>query len=257
MNNEVNNNEVNNVTPPVDQNPTPVENVTPVEPVPTTEVPVAETTPEVAPVQTESAPVEAAPVESAPAEATPAPVAVPAEAPAETPAEPRLVQIKPNIGGGSLTPDNSNGTVVAAKKQSIIPVIVLIVALIGLVISSFWLYNELTHKDNTTNTKLEKLPFSGASASRGTTTTTVAGETETTTTVAGEENGTTTNVVKYPNFIGKTVEEATTWANENGIEIKVESAIAEKFESGTIVRQSGEADTPVALDQPFTITVAI
>ena len=234
MNNDVNNNELNNVSPTVDQNSTPVE------------TPVAEATPEVAtPVQTETAPVE--PTTEAPAE-------TPAE---PTPAEPRLVQIKPSIGGGSLTPNTSTGsTVVAGKKQSIVPVIVLIVGLIGLVISGFWLYNELNHKDDTTSKpNVEKLPFSGAFNPSVTTTTPTTNETETTTTVAAGE--TVTNaIIKYPDFKGKTVDEVTKWASELGIEVKVETVTEEGAQAGTVVRQNREADAVVNDDEAFVIYVA-
>ena len=248
MNNEVNNNEVNSVS-----STTPAENVTPVEPVPTpVETPVTETTvtETPTPVQTESAPVEA-PTEAPVVEATPTP---------EASAEPRLVQIQPNVGGGSLSTDNPNAnTNIVAKKKSIVPVIVLIVALIGLVISGFWLYNEL-NKDKKTTTTPEKLPFSGAFGPKVTTTPTSTESTSEPTTEATTEPttevGITTGVVKYPDFTGKTVEDATNWANQNGIELKVESIIAVNFQNGTIVKQSGEAGMPAIIDEPFTIYVA-
>ena len=253
MNNEINN-EVNNTGTTVDQTSTPVENVTPVEPVPTTEVPVAETTPEVAPVQTETVPVESTPV--APVEATPTPVEQVAETPApETPAEPRLVQIKPNIGGGSLTPDSSNGNInVVAKKQSIVPVIVLIVGIIGLAISGYWLYNELNHKDEAKKTQLEKLPFSGAFNPIVTTPTTIP--TTTTPTETNPDEKVTTGIVTYPDFTGKTVEEASKWCNDNQIEMQVAYITEEGAEAGTIVRQSGVVGANANTAETFIVYIA-
>ena len=249
MNNEVNN-EINNTGTTVDQTPTPVESVTPVatpvEPTPVEVPPVVEPTPAEV-----SAPVEAAPAEVAPTPVVETPA--PAEPVAETPAEPRLVQIKPSIGGGSLTPDSSNANIqVVAKKQSIIPVIVLIVGLIGLAISGYWLYNELNKKDDTTKTpSSERLPFSGAFNSKVTTPATTNTDSETNT----DENTTTEATLTYPDFTGKTIEEAKNWCVEQNIEMKIEYVYADNVPSGSIIKQSGEVGTKVDTNGEFTIYV--
>jgi len=234
MNNELNNNEVNNETA------TPVETPTPVV-----------TPPTEAPVQTESAPVEAQVAPAAPVSPTPTPTPV-----EETPAQPRLVQIKPSIGGGGLTTDAANANInVVAKKQSIVPVIVLIVGLIGLVISGIWLYNELNHKDNsTTNPNSERLPFSGSF--NPIITQPVTSETDTEATTTSTEEAYTNAIINYPDFTGKTIEEATKWAAELGVEIRTEYVSEAGAQSGTIVRQSGVVDTPVNSAEPFIVFVA-